>query len=192
MRVGDEPLQLITVCRLTADKNTAAIIQALPEILHTLPQTHLTVLGDGPEMPHLQSLVKQLGLEAHVQFMGNVNHDEVVSQLQKAHLFVFPTKVKEGFPKAVLEAMVCGLPVIASDVSVIPYLIGEQERGVVLEEPTAEAVTKAVLEIAANPEKMGAMGKQAREMSQQYTLEHWQAILQQRLEQAWGQPLKTR
>ena len=149
----------------------------------------LTVLGKGRELERLMRISAELGLADAVDFRGNVTHDEVLSTLQSSHLFLFPTKVKEGFPKAVLEAMASGLPVIATGVSVLPHLIGTQ-NGKILDKPTPEAVADAVLSLAADPHRMAMMGHHARETSKQYTLERWQEIIQARLEKAWGRSLK--
>jgi len=118
-----KPLRLITVCRLAEGKNVQAILRALPVIRDMIPDVHLDVLGDGEYRSALENLVRELRLADAVTFHGNVNHADVLKQLSTSHLFVFPTRVKEGFPKAVLEALACGLPVIATRVSVIPQLL---------------------------------------------------------------------
>jgi len=185
---GRGPVHLITVSRLDPSKNTASIVHALPRIRQHYPQTVLHIVGDGPSMPHLCSLVQELDLEDSVIFHGHCNHRRVMQALGKAHLFVFPTRVKEGFPKAVLEAMACGLPVIATRVSVIPHLIGGG-RGLVLESTSPEAVAQAVLTLLTDPARMARMGQNARLASRQYTLEAWRDTIGGILESAWG-PLR--
>jgi colanic acid/amylovoran biosynthesis glycosyltransferase len=180
---------LITVCRLDPAKNTASIIQALPQIRQQHPQTVLHIVGDGPAMPHLRHLVHELGLKDAIIFHGNRSHEEVMQLLGQAHLFVFPTRVNEGFPKAVLEAMACGLPVVATRVSVIPHLIGE-ERGLVLDNTSPEAVAQAVLTLIADPTRMAAMGRNGRVISRRYTLEAWRDTIGEYLRAAWG-PLRS-
>ena len=97
-------------------------------------------------------------------FHGNVPHGEVLRILGRGHLFLFPTRVKEGFPKAVLEALACGLPVLAPPVSVLPRLLGNG-AGLLLSEPNEEALAEGVLRLAADPESMqehGAKGPGSR------------------------------
>ena len=85
----------------------------------------------------------------------------------------FQQTQKEGFPKALLEAMACGLPSIASRVSVIPFLI-EDECGWVLNETNEGAISDAVIQMINTPSRMESMGKSARKKSELYTLENWE------------------
>lgn len=186
---GEGELKLITVGRLSESKNIQSIIQALPAIKKQHPEIHLDILGDGAMMPELKSLAGNLGMSEFVTFHGNVSHNKVLQSLSQAHVFVFPTQTKEGFPKAVLEAMACGLPVIATGVSVLPRLISS-ENGIVLSQTDHESVAEAVLEAASDPKRLAKMGSSARETSKKYTLEKWRDTIGERLEKAWGKPLR--
>jgi glycosyltransferase involved in cell wall biosynthesis len=184
-----EPLRLITVSRLSESKNVQAIIQALPLIQHQLPGIHLDILGDGEYRAVLETLAADIGVSGAVTFHGNLGHEAVLKTLSRSHLFVFPTRVKEGFPKALLEAMACGLPVVATRVSVIPQLLANG-CGMLLEDTTAPAVARAVLAITSDPGRMAYQGTLARQAAQGYTLEAWGETIGERLQAAWG-PLKS-
>jgi hypothetical protein len=182
------PLRLVTVGRLAEGKNMQATIRALARVKQTIPGARLDVLGDGEYRPALEKLTGELGLKDSIAFHGNVNHEMVLNILSQSHLFVFPTRVKEGFPKAVLEALACGLPVIATRVSVIPQLL-QNGSGLLLDDTDAPAVADAILQLTAQPERLAEMGRLAREAAQGYTLEAWGEAIGQRLRAAWG-PLK--
>jgi glycosyltransferase involved in cell wall biosynthesis len=182
-----QPLKLVTVGRLSPNKNTQASIRALAQIQTVYADTTLDVVGGGLCMAELQQLTAQLDMDHAVTFHGNVSHERVLEILQRGHLFLFPTQVREGFPKAVLEAMACGLPVVATSVSVLPHLIGDT-RGVLLAEPIPEAVAEAVLDLIEDEEKLAAMGREARKIAGKYTLEAWQEIIAERLRESWGEP----
>lgn len=183
-----EALRLVSVGRLSPTKNAAAIIAALPEIQTRQPRLHLDILGEGPSRAELENQVNALGVADLVTFHGNVSHQQVLEKLSQSHLFVFPTQVKEGFPKAVLEALACGLPVIAARVSVIPQLLG-RGGGLLLEDTGPQAVAQAVLELIADPLHMAEMGRLARQSAQGFTLEAWGEAIRTHLERAWG-PLR--
>ena len=87
-----------------------------------------------------------------------------------------------------VEAMACGLPTIASRVSVIPYLI-ENRCGIILENTSPESIFKATNAMIENPQKMVLMGEKARLISSKYTLENWQEYIGTALYKQWG-PLK--
>lgn len=181
---GGEPLRLVTVCRLTEAKNTQAILRALPSILSQNPDTRLDVVGDGPARPGLETLARDLGVDGQVTFHGNLAHADVLQVLSQSHLFVFPTRHREGFPKAVLEALAAGLPIVATGVSVIPDLI--KDCGVILPNPGPEAVAQAVNRLAANPAQMAEMSARARQRAQEYSLETWRDRIGEHLQSVWG------
>lgn len=183
-----EVLRLVTVGSLLPGKNLSALIAALPEVRKRSPELSLEVIGTGWLLKDLQQQTRQLGLEETVIFSGNLSHDEVMERLSQSHVFVFPT-LYEGFPKALLEAMACGLPIIASPVSVIPRLL-EGGAGVLLTGQDATSIADAVSDLLSDPEKMAAMGCLARERAQSYTLERWRDEIGVRLSEAWGKPLK--
>lgn len=195
LELPQQILQLVTVGRLTTGKNVDAIIGALSVLRDAGEDAHLTVVGDGPRRAALEAHAEELGLKEAVHFLGHLDHDQVLAALQRSELFIFPTRVAEGFPKAVLEAMACGLPVIATNVSVIPRLLHnadpERECGLVLESPTSESVEAAILELAADPDRMRAMGVRSRHRAREFSLEEWQRLIRQRLETAWGAPLRS-
>ncbi len=180
-----EPLRLVTVCRLAEGKNVQAILHALRAIRAKIPDARLDVLGDGEYRPALEKLAADLHLSGAVTFHGNVSHAAVMENLSRSHLFVFPTRVKEGFPKAVLEALACGVPVLAPRVSVIPQLL-KNGSGRLLAATDAPAVAGAVLELLAAPNGLAGMGALARQAAHTYTLEAWGEAIGERLRAAWG------
>jgi glycosyltransferase involved in cell wall biosynthesis len=118
-----------------------------------------------------------------------MTHEEVIEKLSVAHLFVFPTRLKEGFPKAVLEAMACGLPVIATSVSVLPQLIGEN-CGILLSKTGADAVSEAIIKLISTPKEIPIMSANARRTSEAYSLERWRDDIGHQLFSQWG-PLRS-
>ena len=121
----------------------------------------------------------------YMTVVASTGASKIIDKLSNSHLFVFPTNTKEGFPKALLEAMACGLPSIASRVSVIPFLI-EDECGWVLNETNEVAISEAVIHMINTPSRMESMGKSARKKSEIYTLENWEKLIYDRLRNEWG------
>jgi glycosyltransferase involved in cell wall biosynthesis len=184
------PPCLVTVARLTTEKNIQSILRALPFLKTRHPEICLSVVGDGPARSMLEDLARELGLADRVVFHGNCAHADVLHILTQSHLFVLPTRVKEGFPKAVLEALACGLPIVASNVSVIPFLI--RDCGRVLESPDPERVAATILDLLENPALLQTLGEIARQRASGYTLEVWQAQIAGHLRAAWNSDLHER
>jgi len=181
---ADGKLKIITACRLEKRKGVDMAIESLPLILQEFPGATLEVVGGGSLSDELHARVKKLGLEEKVTFHGKVAQAQVVALLKKAHVFCFLTSASEGFPKVVLEALACGLPVVTTRVSVLPKLIGEG-GGVLLEKPTPEAAAGAVAAICRNPEEYRRMSRRAVETAQQYSLENWRDLIGETLREAW-------
>jgi glycosyltransferase involved in cell wall biosynthesis len=182
-----EKLRLIIVGRQEAGKGTDVLIKALPLIHRQYPRTVLDVVGGGSAVPTLKRKAAELGIAEKVKFHGKVNHTEVIRILQDAHVFCFPTQ-SEGFPKVVLEALACGLPVVATPVSVLPILLSSG-CGLLIE-PDPASIARAVCDLASSPERYKLMSVKARETAREYTLERWRDTIGDYLEAAWG-PLRT-
>lgn len=182
-----QPLALITVGRLTRGKNAAAVIEALPEIRRQV-DARLTVVGDGPERRSLVRLATRLGLSETVHFTGNQSHAGVLEHLSRSHLLILPTRVAEGFPKAVLEALACGVPVVATSVSVVPQLLRagtSSACGWTLDGTDSSAVARAVATIVSDGDAFAAAAAAATVRAQSFTLERWQEELSACLSRVW-------
>jgi glycosyltransferase involved in cell wall biosynthesis len=180
-------LRLISVGRLSTAKNTAAAVRALDLLRQRLPVT-LAIVGDGPCRKDLVGLVEHLGLGDLVQFHGNVAHDEVLRLLCRSHLLVFPTRVAEGFPKVVIEAMACGVPVVAPPVSALASLLnGEVGARLASVEPISIAEACRSL---ADEERWRVASKGALALASAYSLEAWRDRIGECLSLSWGVPLR--
>jgi glycosyltransferase involved in cell wall biosynthesis len=107
----DGPARLGVVGRLIPEKGLDLLLAAMPRIVAARPVV-LTVVGDGPERAALER--KALGLP--VVFAGYIStQSEIASFLRSIDVFVMPSRC-EGLPNALLEALACGIPVVATDV----------------------------------------------------------------------------
>lgn len=110
---------LISVGALRQVKGHDILIRAFADIHRKHPEALLTIVGDGEKREEYESLISSLGLEKQVKLTGWLPQEKVKKELERASLFVFPSR-NEGFGIALLEAMSCGVPVVASRVGGIP------------------------------------------------------------------------
>jgi len=143
---------LLAVTRLTRQKGVDVAVRALP----LLPEdTVLVVLSEGPERPALEKLARDLGVGHRVFLPGRV--PDVAAWLERAALLVHPARW-EGFGLAVLEAMLAGLPVVASNVSSLPELVVDGETGLLVPPDDPAALARGI-SLALEQPQLGAAGR---------------------------------
>lgn len=154
----------ISFCgRLVPNKGLAELIDALVE----LPMARLLVIGDGPLRQQMEEKVKKLGIENRVTFLGWLPTQEAVSgAIQTARIFVMNSK-SEGGPRVALEAMACGMPVIATKVGVMPEVIQNSVNGIFTDGSTKDLVKKIGL-LLNNEKLMSDLGNEAKKVLQVY------------------------
>jgi len=150
--VPDGARVLLAVSRLTEQKGIDVAVRALAE----LPEdTALVVLGEGPERPALEALARELGVDGRVFLPGRV--PDVAAWLRRAEVLVHPARW-EGFGLAVLEAMLAGLPVVASNVSSLPELVVDGETGILVRPDDPPALALGIARALEQP-ALGAAGR---------------------------------
>jgi phosphatidylinositol alpha-1,6-mannosyltransferase len=108
---------LLTVSRLSAAeryKGHDRVIQLLPELLTTHPDTVYAIAGDGDGRPALERLAEHVGVADACRFIGEVDEADLVEHYRMADVFIMPS-TGEGFGIVYLEAMACGIPAIGLD-----------------------------------------------------------------------------
>lgn len=140
-----EPPVLLAVGRLEHQKDYPCLLRALA-LLNQQQKTRLLILGEGPERSSLEALVNELGLQANVELPGFV--ENVFACMARTAVFVL-SSAWEGFPSVLVEAMACGVPVVATDCPSGPAEIlegGRHGRLVPVGDPNAlaEAIEAAL------------------------------------------------
>lgn len=177
--------RLIIACRQERRKGTGSIIQALASLRADFPDISLDIVGDGTAVDHFRSLAETYNVMDRVRFLGKLDHAGVMLALHNADLFCFPTTSSEGFPKAVLEALACGLPVAATRVSAIPELLSNG-GGFLLDNATPEEVARGIRWCLADCERYRSMSAAAIRTAGHYSLERWRDTIGHRLSSGWG------
>jgi glycosyltransferase involved in cell wall biosynthesis len=142
---------VLCICRLEQQKGVDVAVRALSDV----DDAHLVVLGEGPERPELERLAREL--EVPVYLPGRV--PDVSAWLRRASLLVHPARW-EGFGLALLEAMLAGLPVVATRVSSIPEIVADGETGVLVPPDDPAALARAVNRVLTDPSGYGERGRE--------------------------------
>jgi hypothetical protein len=190
MRHAPKPgaVRLAHVARQEPAKGGGTAIRAVAHLVNDYPAISLDIIGDGSAVPAFRQLAHELGIGSRVAFRGKLDHEGVLARLREADLFCFSTTSSDGFPKAVLEALAAGVPVLATKVSVLPDLLS-RGGGLLLEDATPEALVRGVRCCLENPEAYRTMSRRAVESAGLHTLEAWAEEIRNHCETAWGRKL---
>ena len=150
---------LCFVGRLAPQKNLENLFQALEGLA-----CRLNVIGQGVLHDRLQEQAKS---NPNIRLLGRVANDRLPEEYRKATAFVFPS-FYEGHPKTLIEAMACGLPVIASDVLGNRELVRHGETGWLCQ-TDSESIRVGIREVLGDAELRARLGRNAR----QYIVEHF-------------------
>ncbi len=159
-----------TIARFTEQKGHRYLIQAIPKLIQHFPHVLFLWVGDGPLRPSLIQLAQDHNILSYIQILGF--RKDVDALLHAMDIFVLPS-LYEGFPNAVLEAMVCGKPVVATRVDGIPEAVVHGETGVLVPPKDPEALAEALIQMGQNStlrKRMGENGK--RRIHEYFLLEH--------------------
>lgn len=143
-------------------KNHATVLRAWPEVLGAFPHARLLVLGGGRLRAEIEALIRDLGLGGHVELRGAVPHRQVAGLLGTAECLLQPSW-SEGQPRAVLEAMACGLPVVGSDIPAHREIVLPAGAGRLAPPGDPGAWAAAVRAILGDPAGSAAAGRRGRD-----------------------------
>ena len=139
----------------------------------------LQLIGDGEQRSTLERLTVEKELTREVHFLGWVDRDSIRNFYRQADLFVTAT-TWEGMPNTVLEAMACGLPVVASRASGLEELVHEGINGYLVDINDHTALADRLVDLIDNPYERQRMGKESRKIAEQEFA--WEYIAEQYVE----------
>jgi glycosyltransferase involved in cell wall biosynthesis len=165
---------LISVGRFAPPKGFEDLVNAFAAVHAAQPDTTLAMVGDGPLLAGIQAQVQRLGLQGRVCLPGS--RKDVPRWLAAADLYVSASRW-EGLPLAILEAMIAGLPVVATAVGDVPQVIAP-EAGRVVPPGRPEELAAAIGQLLADPPGLRAKGLAAQALARR---EHSTRIWMDRL-----------
>ncbi|MBI4420013.1 MAG: N-acetyl-alpha-D-glucosaminyl L-malate synthase BshA, partial [Gemmatimonadetes bacterium] len=146
---------LMHVSNFREVKRVLDVVRIFARVRAEVPAV-LVLVGDGPERPGAEEEARRLKVEGDVRFLGKLHSSAEL--LRSADLFLLPSQT-ESFGLAALEAMACGVPVIASRVGGLPELVVHGETGALAPVGAIETMASAALQLLCDPER----GRAARE-----------------------------
>lgn len=160
---------IISVGRLVHRKGQDHLIESMSQILKSVPDAHLLLIGQGPHEKFLKSLVEKNNLNNHVTFIGRIQFADLPRYICAGEIFAMPSRSRlfglevEGLGIVYLEASACGLPVIAGSSGGAPDAVIPDVTGIIVDGTKNSEISSAVIKLLNDPGLAKTMGAAGRE-----------------------------
>jgi len=162
---------ILYVGNLEPRKGLDILIRAMAIVVRVIKDVRLIVIGSGVMLDNLQKLVIKLGLSQHVIFTGFAEDNKKLLYYKSADIFVLPS-LYEIFGIVNLEAMACGLPIIATKVGGIPDIVEDGSNGLLVPYRNPKALADAIIYLLENDDVRKKMGKKSYCRVKEYSWEN--------------------
>ncbi len=177
---------IVSVGRVSPSKGYEYLIEAFKKVMRNNPFLTLEIVGSADKskldyLQHLKTLVNRYALDRNVKFIGF--RPDVENVLSHARMVIVPSVIDEAFPRSVLEAYACGIPVIATNVGGVSEIIEDNIDGISVEPKNSEAIANAMVKLLGDNTLADTLAKNAREKverlySMEKCLKETQAVYQ--------------
>lgn len=157
---GEEGCRIVCLANLLPVKDHTTLLRALAQVIQVNPKTHLVLVGstgDGDCLRAIQKEISIAGLAQHISILGY--RKDVLSILRTCDIGVLSSKA-EGFPMALLEYGMAGLPTVATQVGQCPEVLGYGRAGKLVPPGSPDQLAQALMELLRSPERRHFLGKQ--------------------------------
>jgi glycosyltransferase involved in cell wall biosynthesis len=165
-------IDLLTVGRLETEKNPLLLVEALARLEAERPgRFHLTWIGRGPLEDEVRGRASELGVDDLLELRGYVPFESGLLDLYRtSHLFVH-VSLSEGIPKVIVEALICGTPLVATDVGGIRDALDDGRAGLLVPPDDLESLVDAIKRMSEDAALRNRLVARGRELGRELTLE---------------------
>lgn len=156
LRLGGRSV-ILTVARLVPIKNVRLLLDAVAIVRERVAAVHLVIVGDGPQAEALRHHAAALEILDAVTFAGSVPHADTPAFYRAADVFALSSDF-DNSPNVVLEAMACGLPVVATDVGGVRDFVSDRVGGLIVPPRDAGALAAALESYLMSPDAARSAG----------------------------------
>jgi len=161
----------ITVGLLQYRKGIDVLIRALGVLKHRGVRLRMLIVGPGEELESLQALARREAVDDQVVFAGGKSHGEVLDLMRRSRFFVLASRA-EGLPLVVVEAMMCGRPVVATNIDGVPEIVTHEVNGLLVEPEQEVQLADALQRMDADPALRARYGAAARRVAERFEWGH--------------------
>lgn len=161
--------RIISVGRQIEKKNVDVLLRASARLIKSGIDVHVDIIGDGPHREKSIQLCEKLQIEENVTFHGNIHNSKLCEYYNMSGIYVLAS-ADEGKPVALMEAMACSLPVIATRVGDVPDMIRDGVSGFIIDVGDEDALVDRLKRLLFDHELMLNMGREAKIDSESFDL----------------------
>jgi len=178
---SNETITIASLGRMVPKKGFEKLLFAWKKIAAEFPQARLIIGGEGPQRADLKFQAAQLGLDHSIQLPGYIPWNTVPDFLASADIFVLPSQRDEhgnidGLPTVLLEAMSCGVAIIASDLGGVHLVVKDGHNGIIVPPGNTSALKQALRTLIESSQERKRLGLAARQaVTNQY---NWEKVAQ--------------
>jgi glycosyltransferase involved in cell wall biosynthesis len=143
----ENKILILTVRRLVYKNGLDTLVESASLLARDYPNLLFIIIGNGPDRKFMTDRIRQLGVYDNIRLTGFVPEKLLPLYYNAADYFVIPSSSGEGLPMVLLEAMACGLPVIATTVGGTPEVIKDMVNGVLVPPRNQEALAQTILKL---------------------------------------------
>jgi len=155
-------IRIVFVGRLAQPKDPLLLLKSFNSLHSELKdKAQISIIGQGPKRKELEKFIKENRLEGKVKLLGSISREKVFEVLRKSDIFVLISNW-EGFPYTIIEAMSCGLAIIASEVGGIKEALSD-DYGILVKRGDKKGIKNALVKLLKNPFLIKEMGDRAKE-----------------------------
>lgn len=173
--------------RLWKVKGVEFLIKAVPLIVEKIPNAKFLIIGDGPQKESLMKLADDLNVSKYVKFCRSISYSEMPAYIKASDCVVLPS-LMEGLPITALEAMGCGVPVIATRVGGTPEVVEDGKNGFLIEPRRPKSIAEKLIQLLKDEKLRKRMGEAGRKFAEKFD---WDVIAGRTLE-VYQEALKSR
>jgi len=171
-QIENRPFTMISTRQLRKSYNHECVLKAVPIILEKISNFQYLICGEGEYKSELESLVKQLGIERNVHFIGKVKHNELPVYLNSSDIYV-SMQPSDGVSSSLLEAMACGVFPIVTDIEANRLWINEGSNGFIVPVNDYISLAKKLINAYENKElKLEAASRNISLIKERASMEH--------------------
>lgn len=164
LAIPEDAVIIFALGRIVLKKGFDILIQALPLVKERVPNITVIIGGDGSDLNRLKALVQELGASESFRFPGTIRRSDVPTYFHLCDIFTLPAVFDpkgnvDGCPNVILEAMACGKPVVASNISGIPVVVKDGETGVLVAEKNVSELAAALITLLTDQRKREQLGR---------------------------------